>query len=252
MKLTKAEEKMMDFGLEKAFLELRGIIRDPARLEDIREDMIKDGKRKSYLAKMTAGGRVTIPAPVRKELGLEGGDFVFMERVGDGIILGRMKTLNEWYHACFGKEAMEKGVTWEVAGKALGKAGPGIMDELNGVRQDWEGRPDGERKLSKEMVSKESLRCPCGCRTKPRMFRTKGFDMRGSECPKCGEAFLNGGDADRYLMFNKLRHWVLKKIDPDYGLELSAQTKRDLARSRAEMRTGKVITLEEVKKELGL
>ena len=30
MKPTKSEEKMMDFGLDRAFLELCGIIRDPA------------------------------------------------------------------------------------------------------------------------------------------------------------------------------------------------------------------------------
>jgi len=248
MKMTKAEEKMMDFGLKKAFLELRGIIRDPARLNEVREDMIKDGKRKTYFVKMTAGGRVTIPAPIRKELGLGGGDFVFMERVGGSIILVRMKTLNDWYHSYFGKDVMEDSVAWGAAERALARAGPRIMDELYGDRPGGEGHSGGVREHSKEMVSNESLRCPCGRRTKPRMFRIKGFDMRGSECPKCGEAFLNGGDADRYLIFNKLRHWVLKKIDPDYGLELSAQTKRAIARSRAAQRAGKVHTLDEVKK----
>jgi bifunctional DNA-binding transcriptional regulator/antitoxin component of YhaV-PrlF toxin-antitoxin module len=251
MKMTKADEKMMDFGLEKAFLELRGIIRDPSKLVDIRADVIKDGKRKTYFVKVTAGGRVTVPAPFRRELGMND-DFVTIELVGETIILRIIEPLNEWYRAYFGPEALKKGVSWEAAEKALARAGPKIMDELYGGRQGGEGRSDGEREHSKEMVSKESLRCPCGCRTKPRMFRIKGFDIRGSECPKCGEGFLNGGDADRYLMFNKLRHWVLKKIDPDYGLELSAETKRDLARSRAEIKAGKVRTLEEVKKQLGL
>ena len=84
------------------------------------------------------------------------------------------------------------------------------------------------------------------------MFRIRGFDIRGSECPKCGEGYFNGEDANRSLIFNKLQHWVLKRIDPDYGLELNARTKRELARSRAQAKAGRTHTMEEVKKELGL
>jgi hypothetical protein len=45
---------------------------------------------------------------------------------------------------------------------------------------------------------------------------------------------------------------VLKKIDPDYGLELNAETKRALAKSHSQIKTGNVHTLEEVKKRLGI
>ena len=115
MKLTKAEEKMVDFGLEHAFLELRGIMRDPSKLRDVGKDMINDGNGKTYFVKVAAGGRVTIPAPIRRELGIDG-DFVCIERVGDTIIIGNLKTLNEWYRAYFVKGAMKRGASWEAAG----------------------------------------------------------------------------------------------------------------------------------------
>ena len=82
MKFSKAEGKMVDFGLERAFLELRGIIRDPAKLENQCRNMAENGHRKTYFAKVTAGGRVTIPARLRKELGIKD-DFVAMELYGN-------------------------------------------------------------------------------------------------------------------------------------------------------------------------
>jgi AbrB family looped-hinge helix DNA binding protein len=251
MKLTKAEDKLVDFGLDRAFLELRGIVRDPAKLADVRADTINVGKRKTYFVKMTAGGRVTIPAPIRKELGIDG-EFVHLYREGDTIVIEMIRTLNKWYHAYFGKNVLKPETTWEAAEKALARAGPKIMDELYGLKDGEEESLGGGWKPSREWMRKEIIRCPCGRRMRPRMFRIQGFDIRGSECPKCGEASLNSGDANRQLQFNKLRHWVLKKIDPDYGLELSAETKKDLARSRADIGAGRVYTLDEVEKRLKL
>jgi hypothetical protein len=84
------------------------------------------------------------------------------------------------------------------------------------------------------------------------MFRIRGFCIRGSECPGCGEGYLNGGDICRRDDFDMLRQRVMKEIDPDYGLELSAKTKKDLARSRAAAKAGRTYTLDEVKKKLKL
>jgi len=251
MKLTKAEGKMVDFGLDRAFLELRGIVRDLAKLADIRADTINFGRRKTYFVKMTADGRLTIPAPIRKEMGIDG-DFVHLYREGDTIVIEMIRTLNKWYHAYFGKYVLKPETTWEAAEKALARAGPKIMDELYGLKDGEEESLGGGWKPSREWMRKEIIRCPCGEWTKPRMFKIQAFNIRGSECPKCGEGFLNGADANRQSQFNKLRHWVLKKIDPDYGLELSAETKKDLARSRADIRAGRVYTLDEVEKRLRL
>ena len=199
--------------------------------------------------KMTAGGRVTIPAPVRKELGIDG-DFVHLYREGDTIVIGMIRTLNKWYHAYFGGQGLNEGVRWGAAERALAKAGPRIMDELYGLKEGEEESLGGGWEPSPEWMRKEIIRCPCGRRTKPRMFRIRGFNIRGSECPGCGEGFLNGADANRQLQFNKLRQWVLKKMDPEYGLELSAETKKDLAQSRADVKAGRVYSLDEVKKNL--
>ena len=40
----------------------------------------------------------------------------------------------------------------------------------------------------KDDLKKEVIKCICGEWTKPKVFHIEGFDVRGSECPKCGEA----------------------------------------------------------------
>lgn len=55
----------------------------------------------------------------------------------------------------------------------------------------------------------ESVRCQCGARTVSKYFRLEGMRVRGSECPKCGEVYFNSEDANRVLIFNKIRHEIM-------------------------------------------
>jgi hypothetical protein len=63
---------------------------------------------------------------------------------------------------------------------------------------------------SKEVMKKEIVKCVCGKWTKPKMFKIDGFDVRGSECPKCNEGYLNGEDANLVYKFNQLKKQKLK------------------------------------------
>lgn len=62
----------------------------------------------------------------------------------------------------------------------------------------------------KNELEKEKLKCTCGKWTKPKMFHIEGFDVRGSECPKCGEAYLNGEDSYRLSEFRKVKNAILE------------------------------------------
>ncbi len=62
----------------------------------------------------------------------------------------------------------------------------------------------------KNELEKEIVRCTCGKWTKPKMFHIEGFDVRGSECPKCGEAYLNGEDSTRLSEFRKVKNAILE------------------------------------------
>ncbi len=59
-------------------------------------------------------------------------------------------------------------------------------------------------------MKKESVKCICGEWTKPKMFHIDGFDIRGSECPKCGESYLNGEDAYKLSEFRKIKDMILE------------------------------------------
>ena len=62
----------------------------------------------------------------------------------------------------------------------------------------------------KSELEKEIVKCICGKWTKPKMFHIEGFDVRGSECPKCGEAYLNGEDSYRLSEFRKVKDAILE------------------------------------------
>jgi ribosomal protein S27AE len=55
----------------------------------------------------------------------------------------------------------------------------------------------------------ERVDCTCGTRTVPKYFKMEGLKVRGSECPKCGEIYFNSEDANRLLIFNKIRHEIM-------------------------------------------
>ena len=59
-------------------------------------------------------------------------------------------------------------------------------------------------------MKKESVKCICGEWTTPKMFHIDGFDIRGSECPKCGESYLNGEDAYKLSEFRKIKDMILE------------------------------------------
>ncbi len=59
-------------------------------------------------------------------------------------------------------------------------------------------------------MKKESVKCVCGEWTTPKMFHIEGFDVRGSECPKCGESYLNGEDAYTLSNFRKIKDMIME------------------------------------------
>ena len=58
-------------------------------------------------------------------------------------------------------------------------------------------------------VKKEIVKCVCGGWTKPRMFRIESIEVRGSVCPKCGEAYLNGEDAMKVSEYRRVKDAVM-------------------------------------------
>ncbi|UCH88818.1 MAG: AbrB/MazE/SpoVT family DNA-binding domain-containing protein [Thermoplasmata archaeon] len=62
----------------------------------------------------------------------------------------------------------------------------------------------------KNDLKKEIIKCVCGKWTKPKIFHIEGFDIRGSECPKCGEAYLNGEDSFKLSEFRKIKNAILE------------------------------------------
>lgn len=59
-------------------------------------------------------------------------------------------------------------------------------------------------------LDKEIVKCICGEWTKPKIFHIEGFDVRGSECPNCGEAYLNGEDSYKLSEFRKVKDAILE------------------------------------------
>lgn len=62
----------------------------------------------------------------------------------------------------------------------------------------------------KDDLEKEVIKCVCGEWTTPKVFHIDGFDVRGSECTKCGEAYLNGEDSYKLSEFRKVKDAVLE------------------------------------------
>jgi hypothetical protein len=63
--------------------------------------------------------------------------------------------------------------------------------------------------MTKKKVEGEHIRCICGTKTSPKQFRLEGIKVRGSECPKCGEAYFNSEVANRALIYNKIKHEIM-------------------------------------------
>jgi AbrB family looped-hinge helix DNA binding protein len=251
MKFTKAEEERIDAGLERAFTTLRKIIENPHDMDRLIAEATAGDQRRIYQCRVTRGGRVTIPKAIRDKLGFSEG-FVFIDQVGEGIRIRKIRSLDEALCAYLGKPGMKKGITLKGIRRALDRAGPKIINEIYGVRSGADGLVDRGKTVPLDEMRKESVRCVCGRRTKPRMFKRRGFEIRGSECPKCKEGYLNGADSNRSLIFNKIATYVVDHIDIEDWMEVNARTKKEQARSRAEIKAGRTYTLDEVKKELRL
>ena len=63
--------------------------------------------------------------------------------------------------------------------------------------------------MTKKKEEGEHIRCICGTTTVPKQFRLEGIKVRGSECPKCGEAYFNSEDANKALIYNKIKHEIM-------------------------------------------
>jgi bifunctional DNA-binding transcriptional regulator/antitoxin component of YhaV-PrlF toxin-antitoxin module len=251
MKLTKAEEDEIDAGLERHFATLRKIIENPKDIDRLIREATDGGKRRTYRCKLTRDWRVTIPKPLRDELGFDKG-FVFMDLVRDGIRIRKIRALDDALSGYLGEPGMKKGITLKGVRKALDRAGPKIMNEIYGVRSGTDGLVDRGEPVPKDELRKEIVRCVCGRRTIPRMYRRRGFDIRGAECARCKDGYLNGADSNRSLIFNKIANYVMDHIDIEDWMEVNARTKKELAQSRAEAKAGKIQSLGEVRKRLGL
>ena len=62
----------------------------------------------------------------------------------------------------------------------------------------------------KDEMKKEIIKCPCGAWTKPKIFRMEGMRIRGSECRKCGEGYLNAFDIHLLSEYRKVKDAVLE------------------------------------------
>lgn len=67
-----------------------------------------------------------------------------------------------------------------------------------------------KRKVKEKEIDKESIKCICGNWTKSKKFRIEGFEVRGSECPKCGESYLNPEDTYALSEFRKIKDEILE------------------------------------------
>jgi len=70
----------------------------------------------------------------------------------------------------------------------------------------------------------DSVWCVCGTATRSKIFRIEGLRIRGSECPKCGEGYLNPDEAQKLSDFRRLKDIVLTgkvtKTGNSYALRL--------------------------------
>ena len=52
----------------------------------------------------------------------------------------------------------------------------------------------------------------CGSVMRKKTFKMTGFDVRGWECPKCGEVLYMGDDLNKVLVENKLKRGIPVKV----------------------------------------
>ncbi len=62
----------------------------------------------------------------------------------------------------------------------------------------------------KQELKNEKIKCECGSWTKPQYFNLEGSKVRGSSCPKCGETYFNPEDANKALIYNRIKREILK------------------------------------------
>ncbi len=94
----------------------------------------------------------------------------------------------------------------------------------------------------KNELKKESVKCICGEWTKCRIFHIEGLEIRGSECPKCGEAYLNGDDSYRLSEFRKVKDANLEGKIAKSGNSYVVRLPIDLVRA-FDLKKGKTIHL---------
>jgi len=63
------------------------------------------------------------------------------------------------------------------------------------------------------MKKKEGMKCVCGETAMPTKTNIEGFTVRAWRCKKCGEEYIDSGDAEFVLLYKKMqKHPVNAKI----------------------------------------
>jgi predicted RNA binding protein YcfA (HicA-like mRNA interferase family) len=79
----------------------------------------------------------------------------------------------------------------------------------------------------KKELEKEIVRCTCGSWTIPKILTIDGLKIRGSVCPKCGETYLNGGEAMRLSHNRKLKDYVTERTVTTSGNSFNISDKQE-------------------------
>ena len=83
-------------------------------------------------------------------------------------------------------------------------------------------------KMAREIGDAEHNCTNCNLVMKKKEFMIEGMRVRGWECGKCGETVLHPGDAQKMLIFNKLKKGIPVKVG-ELGQSLIIRFPKEIA-----------------------